>query len=475
MLNFSQHEELTEGLHLLNEKEIVIANGANYGQIVFLVGGAGSGKGYAKTHFMQGNKFKSRDVDEWKKAFLRIANIRNKYPELKALDLRVPDDVTTLHMWVKEKGIKDKTLDLLLTDARRGILPNILFDITFKDKSDIYNLLPVLKEVGYEPKGIHIVWVLTNYSIAVKQNSKRDRVVRDDIMLDTHSGASNNMFQMIRSGTPKEIDGAVHIILGGAKHTVFYKDANGMDIDGGPDQTGRVVIKDFKYLTLKLPGKKMTTDAGLKDQAYQWIIDNAPKNFGKGAYSNKGIFQSSATQVKEDMMASQKGGVTFPTIYCDMDQVLCNFLKGAEKALGKSYTDKEYWNRPESGDKKQELTKDHPHLYRDLEWMPDGKKLWKFISEYNPRILSAAPTEWMPNATKDKHQWLSRNTSLSKKDINIVARKDKKKFAIDERGQPSILIDDHPKNCKEWKAAGGIAIHHTSTSSTIAQLKKMGF
>ena len=473
MLNFSQHKELTEGLHLLNEKEIVIANGANYGQIVFLVGGAGSGKGYASTHFMQKSKFKTRDVDEWKKAFLRIANLRNKYPELKSLDLRVPDDVTTLHMWVKKRGIKEKSLDLLLTTARKGILPNILFDITFKDKSDIYSLLPALKDVGYEPKDIHIAWVLTNYSIAVKQNSKRERVVRDDIMLDTHSGASNNMFQIIRSGTPKEIDGAVHIILGGAKHTVFYKDQQGNDIDGGPNQTGRIVIKDFKYLTMKLPGKPMTSDTGLRDQAYKWIIDNAPKNFGTGAYNNKGIFDQ--PDIKEDMMASIKGGVTFPAIYCDMDQVLCNFLKGAEKALGKSYTDKDYWNRPESGDKKKELTQNHPHLYRDLEWMPDGKKLWNFISEYNPRILSAAPTEWMPNATKDKHQWLSKNTSIPKKDINIVARKDKRKYAVDERGQPAILIDDHPKNIKEWKAAGGIGVHHTSSSKTIAQLKKMGF
>ena len=473
MLEFSQHQELSEGLHLLSEKEIVLGKGKNYGQICFLVGGAGSGKGYAKTHFLQGSKFKSRDVDEWKKCFLRIAALKNQYPELKSLDLRVPDDVTKLHLWVRDRKIKDKTLNLLLTNAKKGTLPNILFDITYKDKGDILEILPALHDAGYDPKDIHIVWVLTNYHIAVKQNKSRERIVRDDIMLDTHSGASINMFNLIKNGTPRGIDGSVHTILGGAKHTVFYTDQQGNPLDGS-NKNKQTVIKDFKYLTLKVPGKTMTSDTGLKDQVYKWIIDNVPQNFGKSAYNNKGIFdQPRQKGMYED--ASKIDGVTFPTIYCDMDQVLCNFLKGAEKALGRSYTDKEYWNSPQSKDKKQELTKNHPNLYRDLEWMPDGQRLWKFISEFNPRILSAAPTEWMPNAKKDKYTWLKKNTRVKENNINIVARKDKKKYAIDERGQPAILIDDHPKNIKEWKAAGGIGIHHTSASNTIAQLKKMGF
>ena len=74
---------------------------------------------------------------------------------------------------------------------------NILFDITYKDKGDILEQLPALLGAGYDPKDIHIVWVLTNYHIAVKQNKSRERIVRDDIMLDTHSGASINMFNLI--------------------------------------------------------------------------------------------------------------------------------------------------------------------------------------------------------------------------------------------------------------------------------------
>ena len=57
----------------LEEKLIVYGGGKKYGQIVFLAGGAGSGKGFASEKFMQKELFKVRDVDEWKKAFIKMA------------------------------------------------------------------------------------------------------------------------------------------------------------------------------------------------------------------------------------------------------------------------------------------------------------------------------------------------------------------------------------------------------------------
>ena len=41
--------------------------------------------------------------------------------------------------------------------------------------------------------------------------------------------------------------------------------------------------------------------------------------------------------------------------------------------------------------------------------------------------------------------------------------------------KPNILIDDYMKNIREWEAAGGIGILHTDASSTINDLKKVGF
>ena len=51
----------------LDEKLITFSNRAAYGQIVFMAGGAGSGKGFAIDNFIDGAGFKVRDVDEMKK------------------------------------------------------------------------------------------------------------------------------------------------------------------------------------------------------------------------------------------------------------------------------------------------------------------------------------------------------------------------------------------------------------------------
>ena len=68
MLTFSQF--LAE--QYLEEKLIMYNQGKRYGQIVFLAGGAASGKGFAIRNFMEKEKFKVRDVDAWKTAFMTL-------------------------------------------------------------------------------------------------------------------------------------------------------------------------------------------------------------------------------------------------------------------------------------------------------------------------------------------------------------------------------------------------------------------
>ena len=100
MLTFSQY---------LQEKLIMYQQGKKYGQIVFLAGGAGSGKGFAIKNFMQGELFKIRDVDEWKKAFMKMADVKDKFPEIKGLNLKNPKDVYKMHMFVKKNGMTNKS------------------------------------------------------------------------------------------------------------------------------------------------------------------------------------------------------------------------------------------------------------------------------------------------------------------------------------------------------------------------------
>ena len=155
-----------------------------------------------------------------------------------------------------------------------------------------------------------------------------------------------------------------------------------------------------------------------------------------------------------------------PDIYCDMDQVLCNFMKGAEEAIGGDFVTAnkdERWN-------KINQTKG---FWANLEWMPGGKRLYEFISRYNTHIMSAYSAR-DPNSKNGKMTWLARHTGIPKRNINLVKRADKKLYAVTD-GKPNILIDDYIKNINEWEKKGGIGVHHTDPRKTIGELKRLGF
>ena len=158
-----------------------------------------------------------------------------------------------------------------------------------------------------------------------------------------------------------------------------------------------------------------------------------------------------------------------PHVYLDMDGVLVNLEKGAFKVHGKQLS-----QVPKPA--RWEKIRDTENFWRDLEWMPGAKKLWNFLKPYSPSIMSAyARSE--PNSAKGKEDWLKKNVEkLPRGRINLVMRSDKQRFARDGRTQsPNILVDDHPKNIREWEANGGIGIHHTSVNKTIARLIDLGF
>ena len=270
MLTFSQF--LAE--QYLEEKLIMYNQGKRYGQIVFLAGGAGSGKGFAISNFMEKEKFKVRDVDEWKKAFMKLADMKNKFPEIKGLNLKNSKDVLKLHNFVKSKGIKEKSLDLLLTDVNTRHAPNVIFDITMKDTSNIDAVIPKLLEVGYNPKNIHLTWVLTNYAVAILNNRNRERVVADDIMLLSHEGAAASMYEVIKGKLPRGLNGSVRVILNNRDNPIPYVDPDTKK----PMKTsqGDITIKDFTYLTLKKEGKSIGPEMGVKRQLLGWIAANVP-------------------------------------------------------------------------------------------------------------------------------------------------------------------------------------------------------
>ena len=310
----------------LNEKLILFNQGKKYGQVVFMAGGAGSGKGFAQQNFMEINKFKVRDVDEWKRLYIELDKLFDKTSgkkgvktgdtgrRLQDFDLADPRDVYDIHGLVKKYDTKNKTLQNIFGGIVKegGRHPNLLFDITFKDLSDITEVLPNLLAVGYEPRNIHIVWVLTNYHMAVARNASRSRVVPDDILLSTHEGAFNSMYSVMqnKAGNLRGVDGDVVIILNNQEHTVFFQNdeevtkkrlktyrqtvqtpiagddnfsdarlsARVKDSKLGVTRQQSRVVKDFLYVRLKHAGQRWRKEAEINQDVLSWIKDNIPRS-----------------------------------------------------------------------------------------------------------------------------------------------------------------------------------------------------
>ena len=146
-------------------------------------------------------------------------------------------------------------------------------------------------------------------------------------------------------------------------------------------------------------------------------------------------------------------------IYCDMDGVLVDFDKGyfeltGHKLDGIHRTDTNFWDP---------INDAGYDFWINLEWMADGKRLWKYIEKYNPKLLSAPSREEVSRVAK--HDWAHKELP----GVHLILRsaKHKKDFAAPNH----ILIDDRLDNIQGWREAGGIGIHHVSTKHTIDQLK----
>ncbi len=120
--------------------------------------------------------------------------------------------------------------------------------------------------------------------------------------------------------------------------------------------------------------------------------------------------------------------------------------------------------------------------WEDMPWMPDGRELWEFVSQYDPIILSA-PSRQKESAI-GKIKWCNRELGFDQdyatrspkngkwpEDSKIILNS--QKYLFNKRYPNSILIDDTKKKIEDWRRNGGIGIHHRSASKTIDELKKI--
>jgi hypothetical protein len=159
-------------------------------------------------------------------------------------------------------------------------------------------------------------------------------------------------------------------------------------------------------------------------------------------------------------------------IYLDMDGVVADFDKRFTDLAGmgpsefeEKYGKNAFWDFIDEGDNKLVF-------WIGIPPMSDAKQLVDFVSNYDYEMLTAPSLK--KQSVMGKGLWMKNQTNKGlfpfKPKVNYKSAKNKKDFAAPNH----ILIDDREDNINSWIAAGGIGILHTSASSTINQLKKLG-
>lgn len=166
------------------------------------------------------------------------------------------------------------------------------------------------------------------------------------------------------------------------------------------------------------------------------------------------------------------GHTHYGTLFCDMDGVLVDFLRGAEAVLGHPF-DTPYVDKV-AKEERRKLLMSHAGFWAKLPPMSDYRVLWNYIQRYEPEILTAKASWDEVHCGPGKLQWLDKYLKLPHTRIHVVKREQKQLFAKSGIRQ-NVLIDDHPKNIQEFVAAGGIGIHHVNAKVTIMKLKEIGY
>ena len=143
----------------------------------FMAGGPGSGKSYVVRKSTGGTGLKIVNSDEAFERLLKQAG----------LSLKMPDDEL-----IPRDKVRDKAK--VLTDKRRinyveGRL-GLVIDGTGKDYDKNTKQASDLKQIGYD---VYMIFVNTSLDVALENNQKRARTLKDSIVKDSWNAVQNNM------------------------------------------------------------------------------------------------------------------------------------------------------------------------------------------------------------------------------------------------------------------------------------------
>lgn len=247
-----------------------------FGNIVIMAGGAGSGKGFIQSKLM-GIEGITLDVDRIKELAIGSKKLAKAIKDetgydIKNFDLKNPENVSTLHTLLSDvygtidKHQKKVFVGIHAADPSRK--PNLIFDVTLKDIGKLYSIVETANQLGYDKKNIHIVWVMNDVKVAIKQNKERSRTVPENILIGTHTGATTTMAFILNKGEElrKYLDGDIWIAFNkrGVDQTVKTSDKGGM------------YIVDANYIKVKSSGKAPKKVKELESEIVKKVKSYAP-------------------------------------------------------------------------------------------------------------------------------------------------------------------------------------------------------
>jgi predicted kinase len=268
-----------DDVNLILEKLITFQNKSypKFGNIVILAGGTGSGKGFVKDKLLgiEGWVF---DVDELKKMIMKAPKINQQVKaefgiELSSFNQKNPDDVAKLHIMIADilqlDSKKKAALFASILTADQTRKPNLIFDVTLRNLRKLQELSVFGKELGYDVKNIHIVWILNHINVAIQQNNSRDRTVPEEILKNTHVGVSQTMYDIFTMGEKLShyMDGDIWVVPNQVKvdSNLVQNDKNQPSSENpvlkSKSNNKGSYIKDAIYFKVKKSGQKVSIDA----------------------------------------------------------------------------------------------------------------------------------------------------------------------------------------------------------------------
>lgn len=166
-------------------------------------------------------------------------------------------------------------------------------------------------------------------------------------------------------------------------------------------------------------------------------------------------------------------------LYLDMDGVLADFNRNlrefgvVDNETHFIHKPRDQWTAPQVDlDRRVRGVMELEDFWPSIPPMPDAYELWDYCKQFNVHILTATPnvTEFRDRIAEQKRQWIQRTFGpFPAEQIHVCLRAEKAQLA----GPTHLLVDDMPSNCKEWNAAGGNAILHSTAKNTIQHLTEL--